>query len=151
MTRAPSTAAAPAALPVLLALLGAAACSPGPVHRWADGRVVARGHVVRHEHEGRWTLFDEQGRRVVTGTYTGGAPTGVWKQLDPATGRLLQQHTFVDGALHGPAAGFHTDGARAWRGAYAAGARDGAWTFWRADGSVDPEQTGWYVAGVRAD
>jgi hypothetical protein len=145
------TGCSPCTLAGAVALALATACRPGPVHRWADGRAVARGHVVRHDHEGRWTLFDEQGRRLITGTYDKGTAVGIWKTFDPATGRLVQQHTLVAGALHGAAATWHGNGAPASRGAFANGQRDGAWLCWRPDGTLDPEQTGWYRAGVRAD
>jgi antitoxin component YwqK of YwqJK toxin-antitoxin module len=69
--------------------------------------------------------------------------------FDAATGRLRQQHTFVNGALQGGAASWQADGSPESRGTFAGGQRDGAWSFWRADGSVDAERTGWYRAGVR--
>ncbi len=150
MTRAPSL---PLARRVLLTLLLAlpAACHPGPVHRWADGRIVARGAMERHEHEGPWTLFDEQGRRFATGCYRRGQPTGIWKAFHADTGTLRERLTFVDGALTGPAATWFRDGQRESAGAFVAGQRDGAWWFWRADGTVDLQRTGWYRAGARSE
>jgi antitoxin component YwqK of YwqJK toxin-antitoxin module len=137
------------AVAALLALAAGAACDPGPVHRWADGRVVARGHVERHDHTGPWTLFDERGRRVATGCFARGQPTGIWKTFAPDTGTLKERHTFVNGVLAGAAASWHADGRLAAAGAFAAGLRVGPWTFWHASGEVDLERTGCYRGGVR--
>ena len=44
---------------------------------------------------------------------------------------------------------YYADGSPLAEGAYVEGKMDGEWTFWRPDGSVDPERSGRYEAGVR--
>lgn len=52
-----------------------------------------------------------------------------------------------DGVPHGPAREWFPDGRLANEGAYLDGQRDGPWTFWREDGSIDEERSGLYRAG----
>jgi len=44
---------------------------------------------------------------------------------------------------------FYADGSPLAEGTYANGKMVGEWTFWRPDGSIDPERSGTYEAGVR--
>lgn len=57
--------------------------------------------------------------------------------------------TVVDGTKHGPAEQWYPSGNPEWRGQYADGFRQGEWTFWNEDGSVDVERSGLYEQGKK--
>lgn len=130
-------------------VLLAAACEPGPLHGWPDGRVVGRGHRSQVANEGYWSMFVPDGSRV-TGRFVDGRTFGIWKYYD-SRGVLRARTSLHEGREHGPAATWHADGTPESQGGYVDGRREGAWRFWTAAGAPDPARTGHYIAGVRQD
>lgn len=83
-----------------------------------------------------------------------GGPGGTWDAGPAHTtfyddGTRRSEATLAQGALNGPARTWHRGGALASEGRYARGEREGAWRFWDEDGSLDPQRSGIYAAGVR--
>jgi antitoxin component YwqK of YwqJK toxin-antitoxin module len=56
---------------------------------------------------------------------------------------------YVDGVKQGAGEQWYANGQKEAEGRYAADQREGPWTFWNADGSVDKERTGEYRTGRR--
>ena len=56
---------------------------------------------------------------------------------------------YVDGVKQGASEQWYPSGTKEAEGRYEADQREGPWTFWKADGSVDQERTGEYRTGRR--
>lgn len=57
--------------------------------------------------------------------------------------------TFVEGVKEGPCQQWYASGAPECSGEYRRGLRQGIWTFWNEDGSIDQERSGEYREGKR--
>lgn len=66
-----------------------------------------------------------------------------------ADGRPESQASVRDGVRQGLAIEWYPNGTQAARGSYEHGERTGDWSFWRADGSLDRDRSGYYAAGQR--
>lgn len=56
---------------------------------------------------------------------------------------------YVDGMRQGASEQWYANGRKEAEGKYEADQREGPWTFWKADGSIDTERTGEYRTGRR--
>ena len=66
-----------------------------------------------------------------------------------ANGQVDTECAVRDGQREGPCRRFYSDGSKMAEGSYAAGRMEGAWSFWRRDGSLDADRSGQYAAGVK--
>jgi hypothetical protein len=93
---------------------------------------------------GRWMTYHVNGALAYDIDYL----TGTYARFRSyyASGQLVYEQLYVDGKVHGPAAGFHEDGAKSYTGRYDAGKQTGAWVHWHPNGVKASEQT--YVDGT---
>ncbi len=66
-----------------------------------------------------------------------------------ATGGRRTSLCCREGVPDGPASEWHRNGRLAAQGRYAAGLRQGQWSFWSPDGALDAGRSGLYRAGRR--
>ena len=64
-------------------------------------------------------------------------------------GAVKSSVVYVDGSREGAREQWYPSGVTECRGAYSHGAREGPWTFWNEDGSIDQERSGEYREGKR--
>jgi antitoxin component YwqK of YwqJK toxin-antitoxin module len=136
------------------------------------GELRAEGLVVDGVPQGRWMLFDSDGRRIfsgefgtagepiglwtwshsdgqplVEGAFQAGAPDGVWQEWY-ANGELASQSEFSGGLLAGPASEWFDNGAPKQQGGFAEGERVGLWSSWYENGQL--RARGAYDRGLRS-
>ena len=65
------------------------------------------------------------------------------------SGQVQSSSTRIKGQREGAASEWYADGQQRCSGEYRDGLREGAWVFFKTDGSIDNERTGSYVQGKR--
>ena len=63
-----------------------------------------------------------------------------WQEVQRPDGEWVKEGLYVHRA---------PDGTRTEEGSYRAGIREGQWTFWNADGTIDESRSGIYENGIR--
>jgi antitoxin component YwqK of YwqJK toxin-antitoxin module len=64
-------------------------------------------------------------------------------------GQIQSRARRVDGQRDGTAGEWYANGQERCSGEYRAGVREGAWVFFKSDGTIDLERTGTYANGSR--
>ena len=64
-------------------------------------------------------------------------------------GHLKNSVIYIDGVKQGASEQWYANGQKEAEGRYESDQREGPWTFWKADGTVDAERTGEYRTGRR--
>jgi antitoxin component YwqK of YwqJK toxin-antitoxin module len=108
----------------------------GPWTEWhKNGQKKSKGSYIESAHsnvwrEGVWTYWNEDGsiNTEKSGIYKAG------KRIAP---------------LDGLATSHHPNGEKESEGEYKNGKKEGLWTYWNEDGSIDHEKSGIYKAGKR--
>jgi antitoxin component YwqK of YwqJK toxin-antitoxin module len=139
----------------------------------ADGVVLEQGRYEDGMRTGTWTQrYPEGGLRSLEG-YRAGKLHGRAIEYDPS-GAVLAEREYADGVAHGihlefyagggkkssivyvagkpdgPCETWYEAGAKESAGEMRAGLREGTWTFWRPDTTIDEARSGVYVAGELA-
>ena len=97
----------------------------GPWKWWYDdGRRMAQGSFDRGDRVGMWTFWHESGGMGMKGAYERGDAEGLWTYWNEVGGICSQ-------------------------GRMEAGELSGRWTVYRDDGTLDPERSGRFEAGIR--
>jgi antitoxin component YwqK of YwqJK toxin-antitoxin module len=66
-----------------------------------------------------------------------------------SNGQIRSETAYQDGHMEGPSTRYYSDGKKLATGTYQAGKMEGEWVFWKADGALDMERSGTYVAGEK--
>lgn len=117
---------------------------------YEDGTPESRGAYLEGKKEGVWIQRDPSGAIDMerTGVYEDGVRIHDWWEEGIRTGELrsgLVQHSeYEHGLRNGRSRTFYSSGKLESAGQYANGLRTGVWVFWHEDGTLDPEQTGYY-------
>ena len=113
----------------------------GPWRAWhADGRRATEGQYEAGRKNGTWRTFHPNGERATEETYGPGGLEGVVRSWLP-DGTLVEETAYERGQRHGPHRRWHADGrSLAEEGRFAAGVRDGRWTWYDPRGRVVREE-----------
>ena len=102
------------------------------------------GDGVRH---GEHTVWEDD-RLVLEGYFENDLEEGVWRYWH-ANGQLSQELTYRQGQAEGAYRHWHDNGRLAVLGAFRGGIQEGPWLYWTSRGSLDADQTGFFVGGDR--
>ena len=116
--------------------------------RRVEGSLEKREDYVAGELHGHAIEFDESERTIADREYVGGVAHGTHREFWPSGG-LKSETDYVGGKPDGAARRFYESGQKESEGTLKAGTKEGPWTFWKLDGSLDATQSGVYRAGVR--
>jgi antitoxin component YwqK of YwqJK toxin-antitoxin module len=115
----------------------------GPYKQFApDGTLEREGEFVRGERDGLWSRYAE-GQLVATETWRAGEQHG--PAVEYLGGAKAVVTTFVDGVETGTRTLYFSDGSRRAEGSMLAGKREGRWTYWKSDGTINEAWSGLYV------
>jgi len=136
-----------------------------------SGKLRTKGAFLKGRRTGRWELFWEDGRKAAEGSYLLGLrddrwlywhPDGTKDEVESGLYRMKAEvyegegrpRRYVvetrNGVRHGRWTSYWENGERQLEGTYRAGVREGWWSFFHLDGSLEPELvSGRYVAGTR--
>ena len=106
----------------------------------ASGQVASEVRWSAGVRSSAFAFYDEEGRRRTAGTHADDAVTGELRQFDEE-GRLVSLEHYAHDVLEGAAFEYGADGALRVEGAYRAGERHGAWTYFAEDGTVERVET----------
>jgi hypothetical protein len=117
----------------------------------ANGALESRGAYLDDAAEGVWIWRQADGALDAerTGVYEAGLRIDAWPEEGVFEGPLRSggsmKSEFAHGLRHGRTLQFYASGAKEAEGRYADGLREGAWSYWKEDGTLDPERSGWYA------
>jgi hypothetical protein len=106
----------------------------GPYERYVHGNKTTPFHRGAYDHgkrTGRWVVA-----RSHEGTYVADVQDGEWKKTY-ANGKLAWRVKYVKGLAQGPYEQRYESGGKQLTGTMTDNQRDGAWTFYKPDGSVE--------------
>jgi antitoxin component YwqK of YwqJK toxin-antitoxin module len=123
-----------------------------PQGRWllydSNGRPIFSGEFGRGgEPIGLWTWSHPEGQALAEGGFQNGQPDGVWYEWH-ASGELASQTQFDGGLLAGPASEWYENGAPKQQGGFDEGERVGLWSSWYENGQI--RARGAYDRGLRS-
>ncbi|MEM6672829.1 MAG: hypothetical protein AAF726_08280 [Planctomycetota bacterium] len=138
-----------------------------------DGLLILNENWLDGERHGRWQDFHPgDGDPREWGTYENGERVGLWQRASPTgvvlaaveyrgnlphgtartwseDGVLIEELVNVEGERTGPSQTWYADGSPQSSGRLENGRRDGRWTYWKEDGSINERWSGVYEEDLR--
>lgn len=105
-----------------------------------NGRLKLRKSVVNGKSHGLWMEWYESGIPRYIGEWKEGLGHGTWIYFHE-NGEISERAEVEDDIWQGVAEGWHKNGQKAFEGFYVNYNKEGRWTYWKEDGSIDSTKT----------